>query len=318
VFTLDGSLPMVSSSIYTAPIAMPFGGTILANTLTPLGLLGALAAKSFPGCAPTSWTILAVDSEETSLTNGAAANAVDGNPSTLWSTRSNADLALPHSLTIDMSTSRWLGGFTYLPRQDGLSNGIVAQYRFETSADSLNWITNITAGTFNNLPGYLDARSVAFTPEKARFFRFTALQEINGSGWTTAAELSVLPAGFDAWRRDLGLQTGDPLSDADGNGSPLLLEYFRGIIPGAVTNATLVAGGLSAGSFQFDVRRQPGRFDLTQAFETSTNLVNWMPATGVVTNTISLESDGTETLHLSMPAPSGPAARFLRLVIARN
>jgi hypothetical protein len=37
-------------------------------------------------------------------------------------------------------------------------------------------------------------QEVAFAPGNARYFRFTSLQAIWGSGWTSAAEVSVLPA----------------------------------------------------------------------------------------------------------------------------
>jgi hypothetical protein len=96
------------------------------------------------------------------------------------------------------------------------------------------------------------------------------------------------------------------------------MEYYRGIIPGTLTNATLAAVGLNAGVFQFDVRRQPGRFDLTQSFQTSTNLQSWVPAAGVLTNSVAPELDGTETLHLQLPIPPGPENFYLRLVIGQN
>jgi alpha-L-fucosidase len=38
-------------------------------------------------------------------------------------------------------------------------------------------------------------QEVPFAPLSARFFRFTALQEINTNGLSSAAEISVLPAG---------------------------------------------------------------------------------------------------------------------------
>ena len=50
-----------------------------------------------------------------------------------------------------MGTTHRIGGFTYLPRQDGLLNGVVEKYRFETSADGVNWTTNIADGTFANI-----------------------------------------------------------------------------------------------------------------------------------------------------------------------
>ena len=92
-----------------------------------------------------------------------------------------------------MGTSHHIGGFTYLPRQDGNPNGTVENYRFETSTDGVNWMTNIVSGTFANIRNNPSLQQVTFAPVKARFFRFTALQEINANGWTSAAEISVLP-----------------------------------------------------------------------------------------------------------------------------
>jgi alpha-L-fucosidase len=36
---------------------------------------------------------------------------------------------------------------------------------------------------------------MSFTPVEARYFRFTSLGAIWNSGWTSAAAISVLPAG---------------------------------------------------------------------------------------------------------------------------
>ena len=195
VFTADGTTPATNSTVYNSPIALPLGGTVQAASLTPRGRLGMVAAKSFAGLAPIGWKVANVDSQETEQTNGAAANAIDGNPSTIWQTRSNADLSLPHHLTVDMGTSYRIAGFTYLPRQDGSLNGVVENYRFETSLDGSNWNTNIDAGRFGNIRNNPSLQEVTFAPVNARYFRFTALQEINRSGWTSAAEISVLPAG---------------------------------------------------------------------------------------------------------------------------
>ena len=195
VYTTDGTTPGTNSTVYTSPIALPLGGTVQAASRTPNARLGMVAAKSFAGFAPIGWKVAAVDSQETDQTNGAAANAIDGNPSTIWQTRLNADLALPHYLTVDMGTSHRIGGFTYLPRQDGNLNGVVENYRFETSLDGRNWTTNVDAGRFGNIRNNPALQEVPFAPVTARFFRFTALQELTTNGWTSAAEISVLPAG---------------------------------------------------------------------------------------------------------------------------
>jgi alpha-L-fucosidase len=195
VYTVDGTEPDIRSPVYTTPIKLPLTGTVKAACVMPNGQLGILATKTFAGLPPTGWKVVAVDSEETAGADNSAARAIDGNSSTFWHTRWNDDLMLPHSVTVDMGASHRIAGFTYLPRQDGNPNGTVENYRFETSADGTRWTTNIVAGTFANIRNNPSLQQVAFAPVNARFFRFTALREVNGNGWTSAAEISVLPAG---------------------------------------------------------------------------------------------------------------------------
>ena len=59
--------------------------------------------------------------------------------------------------------------------------------------DGTDWTTNIVSGTFANIRNNPSLQQVTFAPVNARFFRFTALREINGNGWTSAAEINVLP-----------------------------------------------------------------------------------------------------------------------------
>ena len=113
---------------------------------------------------------------------------------TFWHTRWNADQRQPHSITVDMGKTNHIGGLMYLPRHDGLLNGVVEKYRFETSADGVNWKTNVANGSFANIQNNPSLQEVSFAPVKARYFRFTSLRAIWGSGWTSAAEISVLPA----------------------------------------------------------------------------------------------------------------------------
>jgi len=142
---------------------------------------------------PIGWKVVGVDSQEMAGGNNAAANAIDNNSSTIWHTRWNGDLALPHYMAVDMGVVHRIAGFTYLPRQDGNPNGTVEKYRFETSMDGVNWTTAIAEGTFANIRNNPSLQQATFAPVNARFFRFTALREVNGNGWTSAAEISVLP-----------------------------------------------------------------------------------------------------------------------------
>jgi len=195
VYTVDGTEPTTNSPVYQSPITLPLTGTVQAACVMPNGKLGIVTSKTFAGLPPAGWKVVATDSQEMAGENNSAANAIDGNSSTIWHTRWNDDLKLPHFITIDMGTPHHISGFTYLPRQDGNPNGTVANYRFETSTDGINWITNIVSGTFANIQNNSSLQEVTFAPINARFFRFTALHEVNGNGWTSAAEISVLPVG---------------------------------------------------------------------------------------------------------------------------
>jgi alpha-L-fucosidase len=93
-----------------------------------------------------------------------------------------------------MGKTHRIAGFTYLPRQDGLINGTADKFRFETSGDGATWVTNIVEGSFANIQNNPSLQEVSFAPVSARYFRFTALRSVRNSGWTSAAEISVLPA----------------------------------------------------------------------------------------------------------------------------
>jgi alpha-L-fucosidase len=194
VYTVDGTAPTTNSPVYNSPIIVPSGGTVQAACLMPNGQIGVAASRPFASLPTTGWKVVAVDSQETAGEDNAAVNAIDSNTSTFWHTAWNSDLALPHYLTVDMGRTHRIAGFTYLPRQDGNPNGTVENYRFETSADGANWTTNVASGTFANIRNNPSLQEVTFAPVNARYFRFTALQEINRNGWTSAAEISVLPA----------------------------------------------------------------------------------------------------------------------------
>jgi signal transduction histidine kinase len=64
------------------------------------------------------WRVIYADSEELMRENGAATNAVDGDPDTHWHTEWGAELRdHPHRLILDLGEIRSITGFRYLPRQ---------------------------------------------------------------------------------------------------------------------------------------------------------------------------------------------------------
>ncbi len=197
VYTTDGSVPTAASPAYTAPLTLPMSGIVKAARVLPDGRLGVVGSRNFAGLSPRGWKVVSVDSEEVEQGHNAARLAIDGDAATYWHTRWSADLKLPHAITVDMAQVHRIAGFVYLPRQDGMLNGTVENFRFETSEDGVTWTATVERGTFANVRNNPDLQEVRFAPVKARFFRFTALDEVWRNGWTSAAELSVIPADKD-------------------------------------------------------------------------------------------------------------------------
>ena len=151
--------------------------------------------------AHTAWSLKYVDSQETSSENAPATNAFDGNTATFWHTQwSAASPPPPHEIQINLGASYVVNGFTYLPRQDGCSNGTIGQYEFYVSTDGVNWGTPVASGTFNYGTAVfacggatvLPAQQINFTAATGSYVRLRALSEVSGNPWTSAAEINVL------------------------------------------------------------------------------------------------------------------------------
>lgn len=140
------------------------------------------------------WTIV-VDSQQSA--NGyLGTNAIDGNTSTFWHSEYSPVLVqLPHNATIDMKTASLVGSITYLPRQDGQSNGRIGEHIIELSPDGVTY-TTVAFGTWID-----DAtlKTTTFTPFTARYLRIIALSEAGNRGpWSSAAEINVYTAAGSA------------------------------------------------------------------------------------------------------------------------
>lgn len=194
VYTTDGSDPDRHSPVYTAPLAVGVSGMVKAARLLPDGRLGVIGARNFIGLSPRGWKVTTVASGDQQQHRDSAALAIDGDPATFWETRWPSDPQLPHAITVGMGESRRIAGLVYQPRQDGQLNGTVEHFRFETSEDGAQWHTAVERGVFSNVRNNPDLQEVRFAPTGARYFRFTALDDVWHNGWTSAAELTVIPA----------------------------------------------------------------------------------------------------------------------------
>jgi alpha-L-fucosidase len=194
VYTTDGSAPNAGSAVYSAPLALAASGVVRAARLLPGGRLGVVGRRDFIGLSPRGWKVAAVDREQAGQPGGFA---IDGDPATYWDTGWGAELKPPHAITVDMGQVHRIGGLVYVPRQDGQLNGTVENYRFDTSEDGVRWTTAIERGTFANIRNNPDSQQARFAAVNARYFRFTALDDVWRNGTTTVAELSVIPADAD-------------------------------------------------------------------------------------------------------------------------
>jgi endo-alpha-N-acetylgalactosaminidase len=134
--------------------------------------------------------VIKVDSEETSVEDGKGANAVDGDPNTIWHTQwQDSSPEHPHEIIIELSRSCKIAGFTYLPRQDDNDHGQIKDYEFYVSKDGKDWGEPVRQGSF--APGK-DKKTAKFAPRECRFIKLKALSELSDEAWTSAAEIGIV------------------------------------------------------------------------------------------------------------------------------
>ena len=119
--------------------------------------------------------------------------AIDDNPSTYWlGVAAEGVENQPAQLVVDMKDPVAIRAFTYLPRQDRDSAGMVDRYAFFVSDDGKTWGTAVAEGEFANIQSNPILQTVTLAkPVIARFFMFVARHTVD-RGAPTAAEVGVL------------------------------------------------------------------------------------------------------------------------------
>ena len=118
-------------------------------------------------------------------------NLVDGDPQTIWHTMYSITVPkYPHWVDFDCGEEKLIKGFTYLPRQDGGTNGNIKGYRVQLSTDGKTWTEPVVEGDFENSPK--EKKVLLPQPQRARYLRFTAVSSQNGADFASGAEFNVL------------------------------------------------------------------------------------------------------------------------------
>ena len=165
--------------------------TLFSRTgLVLLSLTTMFWAAKVTGEDKVTLKVIKVDSEETSGEDGKGANAVDGDPATMWHTQwQDASPGHPHEIVIELSHASRIQGLTYLPRQDDIENGTIKDYEIYLSTDGKEFGEPVKKGAFESGKS---KKTVSFEPKLCRFLKLKALSEINGEAWTSAAEIGIV------------------------------------------------------------------------------------------------------------------------------
>lgn len=114
-----------------------------------------------------------------------AANVLDGNFESIWSTALNGSAGLPQSITLNLGFKQFVNKIKYLPRQYGGTNGIITEYNVSVSLDGNNY-TLVSSGQWN--ADKLE-KVDTFDTVEALYVKLEATAGIGG--FASAAELNV-------------------------------------------------------------------------------------------------------------------------------
>ncbi len=132
--------------------------------------------------------IIAADSQEAGLE---ATNALDGETATMWHTGyTPRPLPMPHWIVIDLGKPMTVRQVMGLPRQDGNSNGKIAQCEIYLSDDNKTWGQPVAAATWKNAD---DWQTVTLkTPARARYLKLLVKSEVRGQPFASLAEVDAI------------------------------------------------------------------------------------------------------------------------------
>lgn len=181
-FTMNGSEPTPESRKYNGPFKTDGKVQVSAIAYDSSSRKSSHVTHEQFDLPRTDWEIVGI--------NDRRANAIiDGNPNTAWHQSRNT--RLPADLVIDLGKELNLRGFKYYPDQTTWGPGIITQYEFYVSNDSVDWKL-VDKGEFSNIKNNPTWQTKKFEPEKIRYIKLRALRNTENNNNLGYAEVDVI------------------------------------------------------------------------------------------------------------------------------
>jgi len=149
----------------------------------------------YPDAVPTAaWKVVSASSEETAGEDGRAANAIDGDPRTIWHTSwSKSKAPYPHEIVIDLGGSVRARGARLLPRQSG-SNALPRSVSVYLGSSLGDWGAPVFSG---DLARDWGVKELPFSGERSgRYLRLVVTSGYAAEPFLALSEIGLIaPAG---------------------------------------------------------------------------------------------------------------------------
>ncbi len=185
-YTINGSTPSKESTKYQGEFTFADAGAIKAISYNKDA--NKYSQEKLMKCSKTksSWKVL-------SVSNGPMNKAykiIDGDPKNIFNS-DNEEVFKPVEVKIDMGEAQNIKGFTYMPRQNGHSLNLIANYELYTSLDQKKW-KKVSSGEFSNIKNNPIEQHKFFSSVKARYLRFIAKTTADGTNRISIGEFDVI------------------------------------------------------------------------------------------------------------------------------
>ncbi len=184
-YTLDGSNPSTSSSVYITPFLVDKPTTIKAVSLNPEDKQQTEVVTKYFDISKKDWKVVKVSSGK----KGEAGKLMDDNPGTFWATNQGA--STPQEVVIDLGKQYRLDGFSYWPLQERYPFGIITHYEFSVSTDNRNWKV-VATGEFGNIFNNPIEQTVKFNTREGRYIKLKGVKVKGDDMRTSFGEIGVI------------------------------------------------------------------------------------------------------------------------------